>query len=300
MLDTAAAGLPEKSGELQSLAGQLYWSWDKLLVDMEVRGSGRAREYDQKIRTVKTRIVDVAEKKGDTTSEEKWVDVSPVTYQAMEDKLGMAVEHKPAGKYDSEAEKVAQPAGFAYMAPLSQGRNQYGYWEHRDGGNFWVWYGQYALLRDLLWGRSYRPLPSGEYENYRSYQSRGRTYYGRDESASAPKYGTRRRRDAEALFGQHLCARRRLLGFEVRDEERRLPRFPIRNARRTAARGRYQGAILWPLVTVPGAARISPAALAPFVPALESAFASVFRRGRRKALRRRRPQEITLTCRPVS
>jgi len=50
---------------------------------------------------------------------------------------------------------VAQPAGFAYVAPPSQGSNQYGYWEHRGGGDFWVFYGQYALLRDLLFNRQY-------------------------------------------------------------------------------------------------------------------------------------------------
>ena len=29
----------------------------------------------------------------------------------MKHNLGMAIEHKPAGKYDSEAERIAQPAG---------------------------------------------------------------------------------------------------------------------------------------------------------------------------------------------
>ena len=46
-------------------------------------------------------------------------------------------------------------------------------------------------MRDLLFNRDYRPLGRYEYEDYRGYQSRGQTYYGRDEStASAPKYGT--------------------------------------------------------------------------------------------------------------
>ncbi|HMD70657.1 MAG TPA: hypothetical protein VKF41_04905, partial [Bryobacteraceae bacterium] len=35
-LKTSAATLPQKTAELQSLSGQLYDSWDKLLVDMEV------------------------------------------------------------------------------------------------------------------------------------------------------------------------------------------------------------------------------------------------------------------------
>ena len=182
-LDTTAAALPQKSAELKSLSGQLYDSWDEVLVDMETRGIGSARAYDQKIRTVRTHDCK-------TASDEKCVDVSPATYNAMRNDLGMAIEHKPTGKYDSEADHVAQPAGFAYMAPPAQGSNQYGYWDHRGGESFWVWYGQYALLRDLLFNHSYRPLPRYEWEDYRDWRGRGQTYYGRDAEAGTPKYGT--------------------------------------------------------------------------------------------------------------
>src|ERR1039458_8990542 len=71
-LKTNASALPQRTAELNSLSGQLYDSWDKLLVDMEVRGIGNAREYDQQIRTVRTRLTDVTAKTGATTSEEKW------------------------------------------------------------------------------------------------------------------------------------------------------------------------------------------------------------------------------------
>ena len=178
-LHTAATELPRRTDELKSLTGQLYTSWDKLLVDMRTE-HGR---YEQKLRTVKTR-------EGTATSDENWVEVGKPTYQAMERNLGMAVEHKPVGKYDTESERVAQPAGFAYMAPPGQS-NQYGHWEHSGGRDFWVFYGQYALMRDLLFNRDYRPLDRYEYEDYRNYRQRNQTYYGRDTSAnSAPKYGT--------------------------------------------------------------------------------------------------------------
>ena len=193
-LKTSAATLPQKTAEINSLSGQLYDSWDKLLVDMEVRGIGNAREYDQQIRTVRTHLTDasagVPSGPGATTSEEKWVGVPRTTYEAMRNDLGMAIEHKPAGRYDSESEHVAQPAGFAYMAPPTQASNQYGYWEHRDGRNFWVFYGQYALMRDLLFNHGYQPVERGEWEGYRTYQNRGQTYYGQDPGASAPKYGS--------------------------------------------------------------------------------------------------------------
>ncbi len=184
-----ATALPARTEELKSLTGQLYTSWDKILVDLRDRRSGGSRDYEEKIRTVKTQLIDASGKKGDTASDESWVEVSQAVYRANERNIGMAIGHKPAGKYDSEADQVPEPAGFAYMAPVGQ-RNQYGYWDHRDGGNFWVWYGQYALLRDLLWGRGYQPIPSGEWESYRTARNSGQTYYGRDASTDAPKYGT--------------------------------------------------------------------------------------------------------------
>ncbi len=116
-LKTAAADLPQKSNGLTVLTGQLYNSWDKLLIDMEERGRGKSKTFDQEIRTVTTHVQDSASKSGSTTSDEKWVEVPQSSYQAMRNDLGMAIEHKSAGKYDSEADHVAQPAGFAYVAP---------------------------------------------------------------------------------------------------------------------------------------------------------------------------------------
>jgi hypothetical protein len=179
-LKTDATELPKKSEELRTLSGQLYNTWDKMLVDMEVRGQGSDKSWDQKIRTVTTRLPDATAKTGETTSDEKWVDVSQPTFDAQKNDLGMAIEHKPAGEYDFEAERTPQPAGFAYMAPPSVGSNQYGYWEHRDGGSFWVFYGQYALMRDLLFNHSYRsPMPY-DYDGYYSSRRSGQTYYGKE------------------------------------------------------------------------------------------------------------------------
>jgi hypothetical protein len=176
-----AAGLQQKSGELIALAGQLDTAWDKLLVDMDVRGTGSARTWDQKIRTVTTRD-------GKSASDERWVQVPKTTYEGMKDNLGMAIAHKPAGKYDSEADSTPQPPGFAYVATPAQGRNQYGYWERRDGRDFWVFYGQYALMRDLLFNRDYRPLDTRDWDGYRTSRERGQTYYGQDKQA--PQFGT--------------------------------------------------------------------------------------------------------------
>src|ERR1022692_4152658 len=188
-LHTDATSLPARTQELQSLTGQLYTSWDKVLVDLRDRKAGGSRDYEEEIRTVKTKFPDAAGKDGVTNSDEAWVEIPRATYQVCENNIGMSIAHKPVGKYDAEVDEVAEPAGFAYMAPVGE-RNQYGYWDHGSGGNFWVFYGQYALLRDLMWGHSYRPIPSYEWESYRTARSSGQTYYGRDEAAGVPRYGT--------------------------------------------------------------------------------------------------------------
>jgi hypothetical protein len=175
-LHSTAASLQPKAAELTALTGQLYTVWDKVLVDLD--DSKKA----QKIRTVTT-------KDGSSRSDEQWVEVPASTYAAMKDNLGMSIVHKGTGKYDSEAERVAQPAGFAYIAPPSQGRNQYGYWDHRDGRDFWVFYGQYALMRDLLFNRDYRPLDRGDYEGYRTSREQNQTYYGQ-QGSGGKTYGT--------------------------------------------------------------------------------------------------------------
>lgn len=199
-LKTDAAQAPQKTAELQSLTGQLYTAWDKVLVDMETRGIGSDKSYDQKIRTVTTHLAGAQTAgaqsssgqtaSGQTTSAENWVVVSKPVFDAERNDLGMAIEHKPGGEYDFEAERVPQPAGFAYMASPAEGRNQYGYWDHRDGHDFWVFYGQYALLRDLLFNHDYRPLDRYEWDGYYGSRRSGQTYYGRDEEHNAPKYGT--------------------------------------------------------------------------------------------------------------
>ncbi len=154
-----AAALPAQAAELQALTGQLYESWDQVLVD---RDSRRRRE---KIRTVRTRESKV-------TSDERWIEVPRAGFHGSGD-VGMAIAHKPAGKYDFEAERAPHPAWQAYVAPPAEGSNQYGRWEHRDGGSFWVWYGRYALLRDLLsagrggLGSIVRPLERREWETFR-------------------------------------------------------------------------------------------------------------------------------------
>lgn len=191
VLADASTGLTRHADELRALSGQLYDSWDKILEDLEVSNQGRDAVYREKLKTVRTHFVDVADKKTEISSDVKWVDVSPISYRSVERDLGMAISHKDAGLYDSEAQTIAQPPGYAYIAPPDVGRNQYGYWSHNDGGSFWTFFPQYLIMRELLWGRgSYQPIVLNEYNSYYNARRVGKSYYGQETPQAAPKYGT--------------------------------------------------------------------------------------------------------------
>ncbi|MBV8551067.1 MAG: hypothetical protein JOY54_07180 [Acidobacteriaceae bacterium] len=182
--------LPHKADELHNACGQLYGAWDKILVDLDVSHENGREDYREEIRTVRTHFLDVAAKKTETSSDEQWVDVSEPAIHAVENDLGMAIAHKDAGLFDSEAQTTPQPAGFAYIAPPSQGSNEYGYWTHDGGQPFWTFLPQYLLLRELMWGHDYRPIIIGEYDGYRTAQREGRSYYGQETPTAPPKYGS--------------------------------------------------------------------------------------------------------------
>ncbi len=183
------ANVPANIRNIKTLVDQLYWSWDKILVDLEIK-EGSDVTFHQKLKKISTRIVDTKSHENETKAEETWVQVDKTKYLAMEDNLGMTVEYKPAGKYDHEIENVAQPPGYSYIASPEKGSNQYGQWERRSGGSFWVFYGQYSLMRNLFWGNNvYRPMNTSTYRNYDTARRSGRSYYGSDASGKR-RYGS--------------------------------------------------------------------------------------------------------------
>jgi hypothetical protein len=184
-----ATAMASKAGELQSLSVQLYYSWDKILTDLDDSRYGSDQVFRERIKTVRTQFIDVASKKIETTSDEQWLNVSEPQFRAVQNDLGMAIAHKDAGLFDSEAQTTPQPAGFAYIAPESQGSNQYGYWDDSSGHSVWTWLPEYLILRELL-HHDYRPVLADEYRAYRTAQSTGSTYYGQESPAAPPKYGT--------------------------------------------------------------------------------------------------------------
>jgi hypothetical protein len=190
ILERDADKLPHDIDELRAQAGQLYNSWDKVLADLDVSNRGGQKVYQEKINTVRTHYTDVAQKKTEVSSDSKWVEVPPSTYQSVENDLGMTIAHKDAGKFDSEAQDQVQPPGFAYIAPPSVGRNQYGYWSNQGGHSVWTWLPEYLIMRELLWGRNYQPIYINEYNGYQAARRSGQVYYGRETPSAPPKYGS--------------------------------------------------------------------------------------------------------------
>ena len=186
--------LARLDSQLGQRVGQLYLSWDRILVDMDVR-EGETLTLHHKYKTVTVHIQDPQKKQGAHSEREAWVQVSKATFDALEGKLGMSVARKPAGKYEEEAESLAQPAGYSYLAPPGQS-NQYGQWRRDShGGSFWAFYGQYMFMRSMFWGSAYRPILPNDYSGYRRSHTSGRTYYGRT-AAGRPRYGTNSRMTA--------------------------------------------------------------------------------------------------------
>ena len=81
--------LPQKAAEIQALTGQLYDSWDKMLVDMEVRGIGSARALRPADPHRDARIWPTPRPKpAPALPTKQWVDVSESTYNAMQQRPG--------------------------------------------------------------------------------------------------------------------------------------------------------------------------------------------------------------------
>ena len=196
--------------------GALSKSVDKILIDM--RRNGNACEH--KYRVVENGI----------GREQPWETVSCALYAEHEDHLGMTLYSKPEGQLDSEAVRIASPPGYTYV-----GNPRYGRWESGSSGRFWVFYGQYSLMRDMLWGvGGYRPVYESGYQSYRTSVGSKRAWYG-----SQNEYGSKgsvtKSKYASSSFYTAQRERERYAGS----------RYQKTNTGRTAGSGyqgsRYQG-----------------------------------------------------------
>ena len=126
-LDAIQGQLRDGASGVNTLASQLYDSWDKLL--MEVDDDNR-----QHVRLVRTHFADASLTNGTVTKEEKVEPLDSNVAKQRDRNAGLVIERKPAGKYDSEAEHTAQAPAYAYIAPPGQS-NSYGAWNN----GIWTW-----------------------------------------------------------------------------------------------------------------------------------------------------------------
>ncbi len=114
---------------------------------------------------------------GDQTWTTDWLEVSESVYRNHENFLGMTLASKgPDGETTTP-----HPPGYDYV-----GNPKYGQWRTDSSGrSFWEFYGQYALLRDLL-GLGGRVIYRNDYDLYQTYRNQNRPYYGPNR-----EYGTR-------------------------------------------------------------------------------------------------------------
>ena len=101
------------------------------------------------------------------TSTTDWMKVPEDFFRKNLSFLGMTIWVKQDGKEGP----ANGPPGYAYV-----GNSWYGRWERNSAGqSFWVFYGQYRLLSDLLGSR---PVYRNDYNNYNRYRTQSRPYYG--------------------------------------------------------------------------------------------------------------------------
>ncbi|MBC7928858.1 MAG: hypothetical protein H7039_24710, partial [Bryobacteraceae bacterium] len=165
-LSQSVREVKEGSQSLNSLAGQLYESTDKLLLGVDEQNGKR-----QQVRLVRTKHPDATLANGTVTQEERWEPFNSGRFEDADERIGMVIERKPAGKYDSEVERTAQPPAFGYMAAPGQS-NAYGSWS----GGVWNWLPQYLVLSHLLQGRSGMPVTLGHYDAWDNARRRGEIY----------------------------------------------------------------------------------------------------------------------------
>jgi len=110
--------------------------------------------------------VDVGEQK----TVRPFVEVDKSYYKKNQPYLGMVLTAKTA---DGAVSTTPFPNGYQYV-----GNSQYGRWrDNSSGGSMWEFYGKYMLMSQVMnWGGF--GLSRNHYNNYASYHSTGRPYYG--------------------------------------------------------------------------------------------------------------------------
>jgi len=107
-----------------------------------------------------------------------WYEVSEAVFGRYEHFVGMVVASKSRDGRTTDV-RQAHPPGYRHV-----GNPHYGFW---GAGGFWQFYGQYALMRDLMGGWR---VNRGDYQDYQRNRERGRPYFGPVQKGR-PTFGSR-------------------------------------------------------------------------------------------------------------
>ena len=153
---------------LERLAQQLdrYPEYSVVLQDMSDEGFGYAHQYRVVVGEAQAGSDEIVHREAVLD----WLEVDSGTYARYESSLGMVVLSKGA---DGAVDRGEHPPGYQQV-----GDERYGQWRDDGGGrSFWEFYGQYALLSQIMGGFG-RPIYRDDWDGYRDSRSRGQTYYG--------------------------------------------------------------------------------------------------------------------------
>lgn len=160
--------------------------WNKLSIS--VKEAWPSRSHD----AAEFWVSDVVEKyyhkyiilKGDQKEETDWVEVSEADFDEHYDDLGQEIVSKPYGVFEDEKLETSAPAGMSLV-----GNPAYGEWQKDTrGDSFWVFYGKYALFRDVFFGPSWGGYYYSDWDRYNRGYRGSTNYYGKN--PMKPKYGT--------------------------------------------------------------------------------------------------------------
>lgn len=192
-----------------------------MLADMDYDES--ADKYKHKY----TVLVEKPEVKVDSTlqatdvdvMEKPWVIVSDEDFNRYKDNLGMTI----ISKKDGVMSKTASPAGYDNYV----GNKRYGSWHsNSSGGSFWVFYGQYRFLSDLLMGPRYH-YPRSSWNDY------DRNYRGRKTYTGSGKFGSNSSRNGSTTWGKRSSTFKSTVNSKVTKSASRS------SARRSRSSSRY-------------------------------------------------------------
>ncbi|MCE2440240.1 MAG: hypothetical protein J4F39_12535 [Candidatus Latescibacteria bacterium] len=148
---------------------------------------------------------------GERRGTTEWIEVTEEVYRRYAAFLGMAL----VAKSDKGVNGTPHPPGYHYV-----GNPQYGHWG--GGGSFWVFYGQYAMMRSLMGGGYGGQIYRNDYNDYRNNRDRRRPYFGRNRQYGTEGSVTKKQRPAFYQRRQQAIAnRQRSFSQRVRDRSGR-------------------------------------------------------------------------------